>query len=903
MQDDRADEWPGRSSVRFHGVFPGGAVDSRLEPPEPSGGIWPFLARDRELLAVLDAVGQAEPGSVVISGASGVGRTRLAQEAVRAAQRAGRHTEWVTCTREIAAIPLCALAHLLPAVGATDPATAWQALASALHPGQRGTAVVGIDDAHLLDDLSAALVHRLVLTRTASVVLTVRSGAPAPDSVAALWKDGLARRLELAPLTRAQVERLLTAVLAGTVDSRTCEYLLQMSSGAALFLHELVAAGHETERFRKARGVWRWQGRLMLTQRLTEVVQAQLGELDPAARAAAELLAIANQLDLEDLVGLTSPDVVAGLERRGIVVTEQVSGGTEARLAQPLHKEVLCAQTPQAEAGELRHRLTETACVRRWTRENPVRIAELLLLPGDRVEPAAFAHAALQANAMSDHELAERLARAALGSEAGGIAAVALAEALRWQGRHGEAERVAVDALPLASSEDHRARLATTCALNQFFGLGRVEDALVSLGREGHAAAAVRAVLQYFAGRPEEAIQLASSTSSTAESGPWLRLWGSLASTIGLCALGRGDEALAAVTRGWAAFEECTADPELAITRTVLRHVELAGLLLTGRIREAEAVAAEQHRATLSQAPSACDAMGGLALGLAASASGSPSLAARWLTEAAARLADSDPIGCAPLCLAKLVETNVVLRDDGAAEQVLSEIVESDRPVLGGWVPQIHLARAWRAGRREGLDEGAEAALRAGSSAATAGQRLVEAEALHTAARLGRASDVAARLGELAAQVDGQLIVLFADHARAIIDGSGDALDGVAEKFESLGARLLAADAAAEAARLHQRARHPRKASTSTARATRLARAAGGAWTPSLDQLNPPSLTRREHEIAVLAAAGTSNLDIARKLVLSVRTVETHLAHVYDKLGINNRAALRKALENEAEPG
>ncbi|MCE3554611.1 helix-turn-helix transcriptional regulator [Pseudonocardia sp. RS11V-5] len=357
------------------------------------------------------------------------------------------------------------------------------------------------------------------------------------------------------------------------------------------------------------------------------------------------------------------------------------------------------------------------------------------------------------------------------------------------------------------------------------------------------------------------------------------------------------------MARGWAAFEECTAEPELAITRAILRHAELAGLLLTGRIREAEAVAAEQHRATMSQAPSACDAMGGLSRGLAALASGLPFAAARWLTEAAARLADSDPIGCAPLCLAKLVETHVVLRDDGAAEQVLSEILASDRPVLDGWTPQIHLARAWRAAREEGLDEGAEAALRAGSSAVRAAQRLVEAEALHTAARLGRAADVAARLGELEAQLDGPLVVLFAEHARGIVDGSGDALDGVAQKFESLGARLLAADAAAQAARLHQRARHQRKASASTAHATRLARAAGGAWSPSLDQLNPPSLTKREHEIAVLAASGTSNLDIARKLVLSVRTVETHLAHVYDKLGINSRAALRKALQDEAEQG
>ncbi|WP_433263446.1 ATP-binding protein [Actinosynnema sp. CS-041913] len=51
-------------------------------------------------------------------------------------------------------------------------------------------------------------------------------------------------------------------------------------------------------------------------------------------------------------------------------------------------------------------------------------------------------------------------------------------------------------------------------------------------------------------------------------------------------------------------------------------------------------------------------------------------------------------------------------------------------------------------------------------------------------------------------------------------------------------------------------------------------------------------LTAREREIAALAADGRSNRDIARALHISTRTVETHLAHVFDKLGLHTRAAL-----------
>ena len=51
-------------------------------------------------------------------------------------------------------------------------------------------------------------------------------------------------------------------------------------------------------------------------------------------------------------------------------------------------------------------------------------------------------------------------------------------------------------------------------------------------------------------------------------------------------------------------------------------------------------------------------------------------------------------------------------------------------------------------------------------------------------------------------------------------------------------------------------------------------------------------LTRREREIAELAALGLSSRQIAERLVVSVRTVDNHLQRVYRKLGIARRAEL-----------
>jgi len=52
-----------------------------------------------------------------------------------------------------------------------------------------------------------------------------------------------------------------------------------------------------------------------------------------------------------------------------------------------------------------------------------------------------------------------------------------------------------------------------------------------------------------------------------------------------------------------------------------------------------------------------------------------------------------------------------------------------------------------------------------------------------------------------------------------------------------------------------------------------------------------PVLTQRETEILRLIAEGKSAPDISRELFLSTATVKTHLGHLYEKLGVSDRAA------------
>jgi DNA-binding CsgD family transcriptional regulator len=68
----------------------------------------------------------------------------------------------------------------------------------------------------------------------------------------------------------------------------------------------------------------------------------------------------------------------------------------------------------------------------------------------------------------------------------------------------------------------------------------------------------------------------------------------------------------------------------------------------------------------------------------------------------------------------------------------------------------------------------------------------------------------------------------------------------------------------------------------------------------SPDERGVQPLTVSEGRVAELAAAGHSNPAIAQSLFVTRRTVETHLGHVYRKLGISGRGELGRALADRA---
>ncbi|MFE0100615.1 LuxR C-terminal-related transcriptional regulator [Streptomyces sp. NPDC059009] len=215
----------------------------------------------------------------------------------------------------------------------------------------------------------------------------------------------------------------------------------------------------------------------------------------------------------------------------------------------------------------------------------------------------------------------------------------------------------------------------------------------------------------------------------------------------------------------------------------------------------------------------------------------------------------------------------------------------------GGHVPSgswAELVRAWTAHADGDLADAGRIALSVAAAAARHPELAgFEPLALHDAVRLGHPAPAARRLRELAGHSEHALAPLLCSHAEAATRADATTLERVAAEFAERTMHLQAAEAYAEAARVHQAKGHGVDTQRLRARAALFLERSGGA--PAVTVLSRsgfPWLTPRELDIARLAADGLPSRAIASALSLSVRTVDNHLHHVYAKLGLSGRTEL-----------
>ncbi len=384
---------------------------------------------------------------MVLIADAGVGKTRLAREAQAAAERDGAFVDWVQATRSASVVPLAAVAELVPdEVRSDDIVALMRRCGEELRARAEGRQVViGVDDAQLLDPVSAALVLHLAASGSAFVLATVRAGERCPDAVVSLWKDDTARRMELAYLSDDAVRTLVETALGDPVEEAALDWVAEISRGNVLYVRELVRGAVEAGALVWSSGFWRLEGRPTASASLVDLISERMDSLTADHRRAVELLALGEPLALEEIGALTSEDALLEAESHGLITSD----GEEIRLAHPLYGETVRLRLPPLRARNLRLQLVEVLERRRaFGSDDALKAARLRLDAGAALSTELALHGARAANHAGDPDLGAELATLA-SAESDLVAAMLLAQSHTMRNRYEDAESAlaAVEAL------------------------------------------------------------------------------------------------------------------------------------------------------------------------------------------------------------------------------------------------------------------------------------------------------------------------------------------------------------------------------------------------------------------------------------------------------------------------
>jgi ATP/maltotriose-dependent transcriptional regulator MalT len=878
---------------------------------------WPLVGRRGELDAFTR--GLEDPGcqGFCIYGPPGVGKTRLGDECLEIAAAAGRRVLRASADRSTATIPFGAVAHLMPARALTDVgldvvnpvvfaklfAAARRVLAPAA--GESGIPVILLDDAHRLDGSSLTMIDRLAVEGALFCIATVVVGEAVPDTVTGWWREERATRIDLGELDQLGVDTLLHIALEGPLDAAASRELWRASRGNMLALRELVLGARARHVLVQRNGVWSLDGPLGAPTRLRELVEGRVGELEPAARHVLEQLALGQPVGLGRLEAAAGLTVLEQLERDGLIAVRTDGRRESVRLAHPLHGDVL-----RAAMSALRRRsilLSEADAVEALgarRREDPIRIATWRLEATGRADPALLLRAARLARYDHDFRKAAKLARAALTAEPSAAAGLLLGESLYNLGSFEEAETVLANATERAEGDVEVVRVATVRRRNLLRGcrrdaeavdVGRAAAARVSTSAARDELLAGEAEVLAISGRPRDALELLDQLDTGS---PRLRVLAAIPRAAALAMTGRTTEAIAVSQQ---AFDDHLAlGDELAIASPGTHRVNLLfALVQAGRLDEAE----ERGRPWFDAAARARMPLGviwtGVHMARCALAQGRPTTAIGWSERACSAIDASGFEGLRPAAYALRAAAHGI-RGEGAAAVEFADQVDAMTAGFGFLAAELALGRAWALVATGEIADAGALLLAVAADAERIGHLPAASWLLHDAVRLGAGEAATRRLVALAGACDSVLVTARAAHATALGAADAAGLVDAVDTFEALGARLLAAEASAAAADAWRHRHEQRRAAALDLRTNDLVARCEGATTPAL--VRAPTvvpLTDRERQVALLAAAGHPSRTIAEHLYLSVRTVDNHLARIYDKLGVSSRAELGAAIDRD----
>jgi DNA-binding CsgD family transcriptional regulator len=858
---------------------------------------WPLTGRSEEMRLIEAAISDPDSCGVVVCGAAGVGKSRVAREALNAAASNGYEARWVVGTSSSQGVPLGAFAVWVASVAEQNPQIVQlvRGVIEALTSVRPGTAViVGIDDVHLLDELSIFVLQQIVERGAAKLVLTVRDGERIPAGVQDITRAASFDRLDMQTLSREETTTLVSAALGGALDPEAARRLWELTRGNVLYLRNIVEQEVADKRLVQHNGLWRWTGAPVIAPGLVELIESRIGALPRSVSDVIDVLAVGEPIELASLGRITDPAAVEEADIGGLITLDKVDGRMEARVAHPLYGEVRRTRAAPTRLRRLRGLVASELATSddRDDMRIVVRRAELSLESDLDPDPDLLTRAAQGAVSLADMPLADRLADAAIRAGAGAEAYFIRAWPLAWLNPQ---ELDSVLARTPTVTEDDLLRLGAHRAINRLWGLAdpdgakEIIDDMARVDSEQTRSwvDSVDIIYRASMAQPQAAIKAAESIildqlpAISGAAASW-------ALTVAYGDVGRTNEAVAVADTGYAIVTRTRDAPHL---RYLIGDKHVGALWQSGRINEACSVA-ERLREQAADLPGVAQLLGTAIAGRAALGAGRLDEACSLLEAVIEPFYASGDVNGFGYRYEIVHATALAIR--GLTERAAAALthLEQNRYQSCQFVDYERvLAHAWVAASQGAVSEAKSYALTAAETARANGQFAAEVVCSQTATQFGDSSR-AARLRELEAVAEGPRVHAAARFATALERSDADELSAAAELFEHIGDLPAALDAASHAAVVYRGQGLRGSALRCAARADVLAQRCG-AMTPALRQgTEPVPLTNREREIVMLLARGLSNKDVAARLTLSVRTVEGHIYRAMMKTGTSTREDL-----------
>ncbi len=275
-----------------------------------------LVGRDDDLRSARSLID--DRGVVVVAGAAGIGKTAFSDVLADECRAQGGRVLELRGTHGLRHVPFGALAAFVPMeVGDTDTDTVTRAMASMMNTGKSGMIVV--DDAHLLDHESAALISGIAQSRGAHLVITVTSGEQLPSDITAIWARWPDCRIDLDPLTHGEVGDMVCALLGGAVDDVAMDEISTITLGYPLYVAAIVAEVSDRIEHVGENASAALKSLSRSSDRLTRLLELRLSRLDREERRLFDAVALAESVPTDVVRAMDEVGALSRLETTGLV--------------------------------------------------------------------------------------------------------------------------------------------------------------------------------------------------------------------------------------------------------------------------------------------------------------------------------------------------------------------------------------------------------------------------------------------------------------------------------------------------------------------------------------------------------------------------------------------------------